>query len=198
MMREIRWSIAAFTLALGSMSPSVADPLYASSSDEGEWSWPSAAASPALRAEVLRQPHTAEERRNIQTVLEFESGLGRALDRERWYAKDFRPPPRSGYQELDSAFGRNDYHVPAIVNRRNRIEDIVAKGDRVVVVFRTTGNLNAPIFGFDGLGQPIDVRELLVIRFNEQGLIAELWPWGEGFVLYQELGGVVKLPGGQP
>lgn len=162
--------------------------------NEDGWSWPSAAANLHLRREIMRQTLTPEERRNIQTVLELESGTGRMADRDRWYAKSFKTATRSGFQELDDAFGRNDYAVPAVLNRINLIEDIIAKGNRVIVMFRAIGNLNSPMFTFEPVGQAIDAREMLAISFDQEGMITEIWPWGEGMVLYEQLGGTIVLP----
>jgi hypothetical protein len=164
--------------------------------NEDGWSWPESASNVALRKEIMRQHFTPEERRNVQTTLEEMNGTGRGIDRGRWTAKDFKPPAasRSGFQEMDSAFGRNDYRISSVLNRINTVEDIIAKGDRVVVLFRVTGNLNGPMFTFENIGAPIETREMLVLHFNSEGLGAGICAWGEGFVLYKEIGGQIVLP----
>lgn len=164
--------------------------------NEDGWSWPTAASNLSLRRELMQQQFSPVERRNVQTVLEMQSGVGRAADRQRWYSPNFKPGTQSGFQELDSQFGSNDYRIPSFVNRRNTIEQVIAKGDRVLVQFRITGNLNGPMFNFEGLGQPINLREMLVYRFDQDGKILEAWAWGEGFALYEQLGGTIQLPGG--
>lgn len=162
------------------------------------FSWPVSASSLAMRGEISRQYYTDEEHRNVQTVMEQLNGVGRAVDPERWMSKDRVPPKpgrRAGFYVLDEAFGGNDYRIGSLADRINTIEDIVAKGDRVVVTWRITGTLNGPMFTFEGLGQPIDMREMMTFRFDRQGKILEMAAWsGEDLLFYEQLGGRIELP----
>jgi SnoaL-like polyketide cyclase len=164
-----------------------------------KWSWARSASNLAVRGEISRQSYTAEEHRNVQSVMEMLSGVGRNADPDRWYSKEHQqlaqPFAHAGFYILDEAFHGNDYRIGSFTNRINTIEDIIAKGDRVVVTWRITGNINGPMFTFEGLGQPIDMREMMTFRFDNEGKVLTMQPWsGEDLAFYWQLGGRVEMP----
>lgn len=160
------------------------------------WSWPTSASDLAVRGEILRQKYTEEEQRNIQTVLEDLTGVGRAVDPERWRSKDAKPSARAGFYVLDEAFGHNDYRIGSFTNRVNTVEEVFAKGNRVIAQWRITGNIDGPMFSFQGLGQPIDLREMMIFEFDSDGKVVRSAPWsGEDIRFYEQLGGPLSLPG---
>ena len=167
--------------------------------DERPWSFPSSAADMNVRAELIRAEHTQAEHRNIQSTMENLSGIDRTLDPDRWRSKEKNEPvPHPGFYVLHEAYGypkRNGWRNEGFQNQRKQIEDIVAHGDRVAVVWKSQGTINGKFFGFEGVDQPIDVREMMVYRYDATGKSIAFEPWsGEDLVLFEQLGGRLQLP----
>lgn len=164
-----------------------------------EWRWPSGRArvSDALRERLLHQHYTAQERRNIQSALDRQDRIDRDKP-ELWRSKDYKPAPRPGFYVLHEAFGwpkRMGYSIPSIANRIQTIENLVAKGDWVILQFRIVGNINGPMFGFEATQQAINMAEESVSRFDRDGMQVESAPWSaQDLNFYQQLGGKVELP----
>ena len=53
-------------------------------------------------------------------------------------------------------------------------EDILASGDKVVARVRATGTHEGELMGMPATGRSVDVQPIDVMRFDEDGLVAEL------------------------
>jgi predicted ester cyclase len=79
----------------------------------------------------------------------------------------------------------------AIPDRVDVIEDIVADGDQVGMLFRITGTHRGNLFGIDPTDRPIDVYEAGIYRLRE-GRVTEAWFMADEAGLLKQLG--AKLP----
>jgi predicted ester cyclase len=79
----------------------------------------------------------------------------------------------------------------AIPDRADAIENIVAEGDRVGMLFRVTGTHRGNLFGIPATGRPIDVYEAGIYRLRD-GRVTEAWFMADEAGLLKQLG--AKLP----
>lgn len=157
---------------------------------------------PAARANIARQAYTAEEHRNVQLAINEISKVRKAPGVPR--APEFKGSSGpGGFYVMHTAFlkefnlvqGSNDgYSQYSLISRVQTVEDVVAKGNRVVVAFRITGNTSGPLFGFKAHGQAINIREQLVHSFDSQGRQLTFIAWsGEDLPFYEQLGGKLEF-----
>jgi predicted ester cyclase len=95
---------------------------------------------------------------------------------------------------LEVPFGSNGYLYGSLPDRTNRILSIIAKGDRVWVIWLFTGHQTGKMFGAPPSGKELNVREMAMVRYKNDKLI-EADYWGDDFALYSQLGGKVEFPG---
>ena len=62
----------------------------------------------------------------------------------------------------------------AFPNLRMEHEDILASGDKVVARVRATGTHEGELMGMPATGRSVDTQLTDVMRFDEDGLVAEL------------------------
>src|SRR5882757_10991016 len=106
--------------------------------------WPSSLTNPALQAELVKTDYTAEERRNIMTVLNEESDEARAI-----WLKNRKRAPHEGFPGLDKYYGAKGYdEATSIPDRKDRILDILAKDNRVFGVYMISGHHKGTMWGF--------------------------------------------------
>jgi len=111
-----------------------------------------------------------------------------APDYKRW---------RGGVEHLaanakDQGFpGPGSYLRGAFPDRTDTIEDVIAEGDRVGMLFRVRGTQKGNFFGIEPTGKPIDINELGIFRLAD-GKISEAWFMADELGLLQQLG--AKLP----
>ncbi len=79
----------------------------------------------------------------------------------------------------------------AIPDRVDIVEDIIADGDRVGLLFRVTGTHRGNLFGIPATGRRIDVYELGMMRL-EAGQIAQAWFMADEAAVLKQLG--ARLP----
>lgn len=79
----------------------------------------------------------------------------------------------------------------AIPDRVDVIEDIIADGDRVGLLFRVTGTHEGALFGIPPTGRPIDVYEVGLYRL-EGGQVVEGWFMADEAALLKQVG--ARLP----
>jgi predicted ester cyclase len=79
----------------------------------------------------------------------------------------------------------------AIPDRVDVIEDVVAEGDKVGLLFRLTGTHRANLFGIPATGRKIDVYEAAILRIVN-GRISEGWFMADEAGLLKQIG--AKLP----
>jgi len=104
---------------------------------------------------------------------------------------------RGGIEHLaanarDQAFpGPGAYLRGAFPDRTDTIEDIVADGDRVGMLFRVRGTHKGNFFGIAPTDKPFDILELGIFRLAD-GKINEAWFMADELGLLQQLG--AKMP----
>ncbi|MDB5862232.1 MAG: hypothetical protein JWO70_38 [Betaproteobacteria bacterium] len=79
----------------------------------------------------------------------------------------------------------------AIPDRVDVIEDVIAEGDKVGLLFRLTGTHRANLFGIAPTGRKIDIYEAAILRVVD-GRIVEGWFMADEAGLLKQLG--AKLP----
>jgi predicted ester cyclase len=87
--------------------------------------------------------------------------------------------------------GPGSYLRGAFPDRTDTIEDVVADGDRVGMLFRLRGTQRGNFFGIAPTNKPIDIHELGIFRLAD-GKIVEAWFMADELGLLRQLG--AKLP----
>ena len=80
-------------------------------------------------------------------------------------------------------------------NLRFEVEDVLPSGDRVVTRARATGTHQGELMGIPATGKNIDVQLIDIMRFNDDGLVAEHWGVVDMLAMMQQLG---VVPEGAP
>src|SRR5258708_35500566 len=100
---------------------------------------------------------------------------------------------RAGIESLannarDQGFpGAGEYLRGAIPDREDIIEDIIAEGDRVGMLWRIVGTHRGNLYGIPATGKAIDIHELGFFRLRE-GKILEGWFMADQALLLKQLG----------
>ena len=76
----------------------------------------------------------------------------------------------------------------AFPNLRFDLEDVLASDDKVVTRARATGTHQGEFMGIPPTGKDVDVRLVDIMRFNEDGLVAEHWGVVDMLAMLQQLG----------
>lgn len=87
--------------------------------------------------------------------------------------------------------GPGSYLRGAFPDRTDSIEDVIADGDRVGMLFRLRGTQRGNFFGIAPTNKAIDIHELGIFRLAD-GKIVEAWFMADELGLLQQLG--AKLP----
>lgn len=149
-----------------------------------------------VQAKILQRKYTPEEHRNVQTAIDE---MSKSRDTPTKRSKNFKPASHGGFYVVHSAFGypqRNGFSAASFMSREQQIEDIIANGNRVIVVFRILGGVSGPMYGFKGVGQQINMRESLKYEFDNDGLLSAFEPWSaEDLAFYEQLGGKLEFTG---
>ena len=130
-------------------------------------------ASPQLLAELAATNFTPEEQRNVDRLLEYMKTDRISPEVLREYYVENPVFHRMGAVELPKLTGA-DYSGEGIPDRSDTIVDLVAKGDRVAMIFHIKGTHTGTFFGVPPTDNPIDIFEVAFLRF-EEGKIAESW-----------------------
>jgi predicted ester cyclase len=67
-------------------------------------------------------------------------------------------------------------------------EDVVASGDKVVARVRATGTHKGELMGMPATGKSVDVQLIDIMRFDDDGLVAEHWGVVDMLAMMQQLG----------
>ena len=67
-------------------------------------------------------------------------------------------------------------------------EDVLASGDKVVARVRATGTHEGELMGMPGTGKSADVQLIDIMRFDEDGLVAEHWGVVDMLAMMRQLG----------
>ena len=153
------------------------------------------AAGVAPLAALRAQTDAATRESNKEIVLRLKESQG--TDRYDATAAELLSPSytrlRGGFAHL-AANARGQGFPSAGTNLRDAIpdrvdivEDIIADGDRVGLLFRVTGTHRGNLFGIPATGRRIDVYELAVIRLSG-GQIVEAWFMADEAAVLKQLG----------
>jgi len=163
-----------------------------------------------VREDIISKDYTAEERRNIQIVLDMSTNMirnGDSLDFRHFPSmrpsedetetprKEFSVP-HSGFYVLHGAFGwpENNGYAAYSFQRVINETQIIAHGNRVIELRHAIGGLSGPMFGFKANGQMLENREAHLLTFHLDGSLKVMEPWtGEDLGFYQQLGGELKF-----
>lgn len=100
---------------------------------------------------------------------------------------------RSGMQNIaanarDQGFpGAGDYLRGAFPDRTDTVEEIIADGDMVGLLFKLTGTHKGNFFGIAPTGKPIDIYEAGIFRLAD-GKIVESWFMADEVRLLRQIG----------
>jgi predicted ester cyclase len=167
--------------------------------------WPRAVSyDPELVAQLNKGDYTQEERRNLLLVAAWLTVHGPPRQQAMPHTPD-TIEHRRGFAELEQVYGYNGYlysgqPTDSIYDRIDLIEDMIAKGDRVWVVWRIHGHHTGYIFGLPPDGKAMDLHEMEMMRFVD-GKLAESSAVGDTMSLYLQAGGKLDLttvPGPAP
>ena len=67
-------------------------------------------------------------------------------------------------------------------------EDVLASGDKVVARVRATGTHEGELMGMPATGKSVDVQLIDIMRFDEDGLVADHWGVVDMLAMMQQLG----------
>jgi len=150
-------------------------------------------------ARIRAQADHATAARNKEIVLRLKESQG--TDAARDVAAEFLAP---NYQRLRGGFAHlaanaRDQGFPstgtnlrdALPDRVDIIEDVIADGDRVGLLFRVTGTHRGNLFGIPATGRRIDVYELGLYRLAA-GQVVETWFMADEAAVLKQLG--ARLP----
>jgi hypothetical protein len=171
--------------------------ITASHTDPAKWDWPSSA-SPEVRQQIVEGHYGPEELRNIFTVLARSSGgnwpnngpRAASPNLDALTAADAISHGR-GFRGLEVFYGSNGYG--GVSDRVNRVDTLIAHGDRVYISWVWEGRHTGKLFGFPGDGKTIHVRESSMTRFKD-GKAAEIDNIGDDLAVYTQAGGKISFP----
>lgn len=150
--------------------------------------WPRNAAAQASLAE-----------RNKQVVLGYKAAAKTrpmAAIQSEFFSANYKRL-RGGLQNLaNNAEGQSfadngEYLRSAIPDRNDVVEEIVAEGDMVGMLWRVTGTHRGPLFGIPPTGKAVNFYEAGIFKLAE-GKIVEAWFLGDEAGLLKQLG--AKIP----
>jgi predicted ester cyclase len=150
-------------------------------------------------ATLRAQTDAATRASNKEIVLRLKESQG--TDRAAATAAELLAPSytrlRGGFAHL-AANARGQNFPSAGTNLRNAIpdrvdivEDVIADGDRVGLLFRVTGTHRGSLFGIPATGRRIDVYELGLYRLA-RGQVVEAWFMADEAAVLKQLG--ARLP----
>ena len=76
----------------------------------------------------------------------------------------------------------------AFPNLRMDAEDVLPSGDKVVARVSATGTHQGELMGMTATGKSVDVQLIDIMRFDENGLVAEHWGVVDTLAMMQQLG----------
>src|SRR5262245_29748622 len=132
-------------------------------------------------------PLTSKEDRNRLLIARTK---GSAPFPESNYASDFRQK-RAGFKHLrkygEKTGTASENLGSALSDRRDRIVDIMAEGDRVWMRFKVTGVHTKPLYGFAPTGRRVEVSEIAMMQVVD-GKWQEAWYFADELALMMQLG----------
>jgi predicted ester cyclase len=105
---------------------------------------------------------------------------------------------RVGFKQLrsygDKTSTANQSLGSALSERRDRIENLIAEGDRVYIRFKVVGVHTKPLYGLPPTGKPVEVSEIGLMRVVD-GKWKEAWYFADELGLMLQLGIVNEVLG---
>jgi predicted ester cyclase len=155
--------------------------------------------APPFTARAAAQTESAILARNKAVVRRFKEAQGTKdeADAMREVLSPSYKRWRGGIEHLaanarDQGFpGPGSYLRGAFPDRTDTIEDIIAEGDHVGMLFRVRGTHKGNFFGIAPTNKPFDIHELGIFRLAD-GKITEAWFMADELGLLQQLG--AKMP----
>jgi predicted ester cyclase len=154
-----------------------------------------AALTPPAMRQAAAQAAGSDIERNKAAVRRFKEAKG--TKDEAAIIRDVLAPGykrwRGGVEHIaanarDQGFpGPGPYLRGAFPDRTDTIEDVIAEGDRVGMLFRQRGTHKGNFFGIAPTGKTIDIHELGIFRLAD-GRITEAWFMADELGLLQQLG----------
>ena len=82
----------------------------------------------------------------------------------------------------------------AFPDLRMEVQDLIASGGKVVVRGRFTGTHEGDFMGMPATGRSVDVQVIDILRFNDEGKVAEHWGLFDELRMMQQLGAIPEGP----
>jgi len=152
--------------------------------------------------QIIAGHYSRAELGNIYMVLARASGdlwpssgpqpANRNMDVLNWPGAVFHG---NGFKGVEASFGSNGYG--GISGRVNKVDTLIAHGDRVYISWIIDGRHTGKLFGFPGDGKQMTVRESTMLRLT-RGRIVEGDYNGDDLALYTQAGGKISFPDKTP
>ena len=155
-----------------------------------------AIASQFPRSAAAQSSETERNKAIVRAYKETAKTKSAAALQAEYFAPNYKRL-RGGLQNLaNNAEGQGfpdngDYLRGAIPDRNDIVEEIVAEGDKVGMLWRVTGTHRGPLFGIPPTGKTINFYEAGIFKLAE-GKIVEAWFLGDEAGLLKQLG--AKIP----
>src|SRR5437879_11254296 len=128
--------------------------------------------------------------RNKDVARRYKETMNRRAPTEEFFAPGYKRT-RAGLQHLANNARDQGFANPgtglrdAIPDRVDVIEDIIADGDRVGMLWRLTGTHKGDLFGIASTGRKIDIHELGILRLSKGKITADWFTAGQAGLLRQ-------------
>jgi steroid delta-isomerase-like uncharacterized protein len=136
--------------------------------------------------------HSATMRRSYELISEGDiDGFGRLV--AEGFVEHEVSPGLSATKDGVLQFFRG--YRAAFPDLRMDAEEVIASGDRTVARVKATGTQEGEFMGMPPSGRRVEVQLIDIMRFDDDGLIAEHWGVVDMLSMLQQLG---ALPQGAP
>ena len=141
---------------------------------------------------ALAQTPRSQLERNKEVARGYKETMNRRAATEEFFAPGYKRT-RAGLQHLANNAKDQGFANPgtglrdAIPDRVDVVEDIIADGDRVGMLWRLTGTHKGDLLGIPPTGRKIDIHELGILRLAN-GKIVEGWFMADEAGLLRQLG----------
>jgi len=141
---------------------------------------------------AAQTPAVSQLERNKDVARRYKETMNRRAPTEEFFAPGYQRT-RAGLQHLANNARDQGFANPgtglrdAIPDRVDVIEDIIADGDRVGMLWRLTGTHKGDLYGIPPTGGKIDIHELGILRLAN-GKIVEGWFMADEAGLLRQVG----------
>jgi len=151
-----------------------------------------AAAAVAFASRAAAQTPASQLERNKALARRYKETMNQRAPTEEFFAPGYKRT-RAGLQHPANNARDQGFANPgtglrgAIPDRVDVVEDIIADGDRVGMLWRLTGTHKGDLYGIPPTGRKIDIHELGILRLAN-GKIVEGWFMADEAGLLRQLG----------